>query len=128
MVTNACLNRVYLLSGVDNGSGDPPVKIGTSFTAELSWPRSIGLGWDLDVGDINLDGWPDLLLGTNGDADGSIFLFFNTGESPFYQGDPGSILTDTDYFGIGVALGDFDGNGLPDLAVGTLKDMLYIYY
>ena len=128
VVSNSCLNHVYLLSGVDTGSGDPQVKIGTSFTADLSWPRSINFGWDLDVGDVNLDGWPDIILGTNGDADGSIFLFYNTGTSPFYEDDPGSTLTDTDFYGIGVALGDFDGNGLPDVAVGTLKDMVYIYY
>jgi hypothetical protein len=128
VVTNSCLDHVYLLSGVDNSPGDPPMKIGTSFTKDLSWPRHINFGWDLDVGDVNLDGWPDLLLGTNGDADGSAFLFFNTGTSPFFEDDPGSTLTDTDYYGISVALGDFDGNGLPDVAVGTLKNMLYIYY
>jgi hypothetical protein len=80
------------------------------------------------VGDVNLDGWPDLLVGTNLTSANTAFLFFNTGTSPYFDDDPGSMLVDTDYFGIGVALGDFDGNGLPDVVIGTLKDMVYIYY
>jgi hypothetical protein len=124
VVSAAFHKKVYLFSGIDS----PTVKIDPTFTKEITWAEHINFGWDLEVADVNMDGWPDLLLGTNSSAGHRAFLFFNMGTSPYFLDLPGATLTGSDYYGIGTAVGDYNGDGLPDIALGSLADVLYVHY
>jgi len=89
------------------------------------------------VGDLDSDGIPDLAVGANFDDDGGgnrgavWILFLNRdGTVKAHQkisstegGFDGSAMNNFDEFGRSFApLGDFDGDGIPDLAVGVPYD------
>ncbi len=131
VVTDAFSHRIYLFSGVDNSPADPTVKLDPAFTKQIVWPENNNIGWDLDVGDVNMDGWMDVIVGTASSLGHRAFIFYNTGSDPFLQDTPGTTLAGIEYYGVGVALGDFDGDGLPDVAIGGLEGgtgMLYVSY
>ncbi len=66
------------------------------------------------VGDFNGDGWPDVfLLGGGGRADG---LFINNGDGTFTDRATEFGVAAT-HLGVGVAVGDYDGDGWSDLFV-----------
>jgi len=89
-----------------------------------------------NIGDVNGDGIADLAVGVAFDDDGGTdrgavwLLFLNTdGTVNTFQklsqneGNLNANLLDSDYFGSAVAnLGDLDGNGINDLAVGARGD------
>ena len=87
------------------------------------------------IGDFDGDGVPDLAAGASGDDNGgpdrgAVHVMFmnrdgtvkdtveiNSGTAN------GPVLSDSDDFGVSVAaIGDFDGDGVPDLAAGALND------
>jgi hypothetical protein len=88
------------------------------------------------LGDVDGDGVPDVAVGAPGDDDGGVdrgalwILFLNAdGTVAFEQkisataGGFGGVLDAPDNFGRSVAaLGDLDGDGIPDLAVGAPFD------
>ena len=89
------------------------------------------------LGDLDGDGTVDLAVGANGDDDGGTdrgavwIVFMNTDGTVKGQqkisdtqgGFPAGSLSNTDVFGCSVAsLGDLDGDGKPDLAVGAYYD------
>ncbi len=91
------------------------------------------------VGDLNGDGIEDLAVGAHGDDDGGVngdnigavwIVFLDADDHPLgYQkisaleGNFGGLLEREDGFGRALAaLGDVDGNGIPDLAVGSIRD------
>lgn len=88
------------------------------------------------VGDLDGDGVPDLVAGAIRDDDDGVdrgalwVLFLNANGtvkshqkiSPTTGGFTGTLITD-DYFGTAIAkLGDLDGDGVPELAVGAEDD------
>jgi hypothetical protein len=89
-----------------------------------------------NMGDLDGDGVTDLAVGARGDDDGTNFsgaiyvLFMNTNGTvkeeqkiSNTEGNFGGVIDGGDVFGSSVAnLGDLDGNGENDLAVGTPSD------
>lgn len=88
------------------------------------------------LGDLDGDGHQDLAVGHPGDDDGgtnqgAVWVLFldSNGTVAFEQkisetqGGLGSVLDASDSFGQSLAaLGDLNGNGTPDLAVGAILD------
>ncbi|GMV92383.1 MAG: hypothetical protein AMXMBFR82_21610 [Candidatus Hydrogenedentota bacterium] len=88
------------------------------------------------VGDLNMDGVPDLAVGAIGDDDGGAqrgavwMLFLNAdGTVKSYQkisntqGGFTATLDNSDWFGISVAgIGDLDNDGIQDITVGAYGD------
>jgi len=101
-----------------------------------SWAQGLGTNEAGDlfagavaVGDFDGDGWGDVAVGATGEAPGSdprsgvVFVFRGTpgGIQPWQvldQAGLGSNEAD-DQFGTALAAGDFNGDGLDDLAVGA---------
>ena len=87
------------------------------------------------IGDLNRDGIPDLVVGapfdsTGGQSRGAIYVMFLNSEGSakltvrIASGlNGGPTLANTDYFGVSLtSLGDLDGDGVVDLAVGAAGD------
>lgn len=73
--------------------------------------------FSVKVADFNLDGFPDLVIGSSGDT--PIQLFLNDGHSNFREVKapvPGSRL---DYGGYIFQIADYNGDGFPDLAFAS---------
>src|ERR1039457_1365833 len=68
------------------------------------------------AGDFNLDGWPDLAVANYDTASGStdsVSVLLNNGNGTFATAQNYKVDTGT----TGVAVGDFNGDGIPDLVV-----------
>lgn len=106
-------DRLYL------NAGDGTFRDATA-AAGLGGVRGASLG--VVAGDLTGDGWPDLYVANDADPN---FLFVNRGDGTF---DDRSLLSGTAYGdrgqaegGMGVALGDADGDLLPDLVVTNFE-------
>jgi hypothetical protein len=89
-----------------------------------------------NIGDINGDGIEDLAVGATGDDDGgtdrgAVYVLTMNADGTVNdsqkisdtEGNFTGTLDNSDYFGRSIAgLGDFDGNGVVDIAVGAHKD------
>ena len=86
-----------------------------TFAAAVTYTAGVN-PMGMAVGDFNLDGWPDLAVAnydTNSGSTDSVSVFLNSGNGTFaaaqnYKVDIGTT---------GVAVGDFNGDGIPDLMV-----------
>lgn len=140
---SACL---ALLAPMVSGQSPPDgsVRVGTKisstsggFTGSLAFGDLFGLGLTA-IGDLDGDGRSELAVGAPGDDDGEPdsdrggvwILYLNDDGSvnrhakiSHTDGDLGHSLQDESWFGYGVErLGDFDGDGVFDLAVGAAGD------
>ncbi|MEO1616273.1 MAG: FG-GAP-like repeat-containing protein [Planctomycetota bacterium] len=113
---------------LNQGGGDPPGKksdqsnqffrnVGNGFS-EVSSPAGTtdhGYSTGIAAGDINQDGFPDLLVG----ALGRNRVFINRGDGTFSEG---KLPAGTDLFTASVAIADVTGDHLPDLVETNYVD------
>lgn len=108
-------------ASVDLGSTDFVVRGSTA-------SDQFGLG--LTIADIDEDGAGDLLVGAigashGGVASGSAYLFFGPPTGSFSPSDAEAVFTGEsagDQFGEAFAVGDFDGDGHRDVAIGAVSE------
>jgi len=82
--------------------------------AGIANPAGKGLG--VAVGDIDLDGWPDIFVANDGVRN---FLYRNKGDGTFadvtYSAGVGFDMNGKALAGMGTEIADYDGDGLPDI-------------
>ena len=127
---------IHIIFMNTDGSVDSIVEINSSTTNGPSLAASDNFGTSIaNIGDLNNDGVNDLAVGADrGDGSdanrGEVHVFFMNADGSV---DSTVEITDTtangpsmrnqDFFGISVAnIGDLDGNGINDLAVGANGD------
>ncbi|MDA7529347.1 CRTAC1 family protein [bacterium] len=88
---------------------DPEEQGGIEFTTQAFTSR---------LTDLDCDGWPDLVVA--GDY-GTSRLFWNNGDGTFFDGTEQAKIGDEEN-GMGLAVGDYDGDGLPDLFFTSIYD------
>ncbi len=109
--SNSVLNTVSVLIGVGDGSFQAP----TSYAISTSTVGSPGSKpWNVVVGDINKDGFLDLVTASDGSSAFSILLGKGDGTfQPF-------VTVNTSGSQVGsVALGDFNGDGVLDVITSS---------
>ncbi len=89
--------------------------LGLSFL-NSSNPPDGDLAWSAAVGDFNGDGIPDLAIANYGDS--TVTILLGKGDGTFTQAVNSPVTVgQTPYF---IAVGDFNGDGIPDLATANL--------
>ncbi|XP_072903316.1 integrin alpha-6-like isoform X1 [Hemitrygon akajei] len=83
-----------------------------------------------NIGDINQDGYSDIAVGVPYDDNGKVYIYH--GSVSGINTKPAQILEVRDpsvsHFGYSLAGNmDLDGNGYPDVAVGSLSDAVFMY-
>lgn len=82
--------------------------------AGIANPAGKGLG--VAIGDIDLDGWPDIFVTNDGVRN---FLYRNKGDGTFaditYGAGTGFDMNGKPMAGMGTEIADYDGDGLPDI-------------
>jgi hypothetical protein len=130
---NSKMGRVYIFHGSTTG-------IGTLASKTLTGENSNDyFGVSLALGDINGDGYSDCVIGASGYSSktGRIYVYFgstdgiNSTSSPAFQARDGA--TSAENFGGPLDIGDVNGDGYEDLAVGapqynTNWGRAYIYH
>ena len=147
-ITGLASNRFYSPAVADlNGDGKPDLMLGwtngsviayrnsgtsttPAWTRQTTWDTIPVTGTSAPaLADLNGDGLPDLLIGGNY---GSIYAFYNTGTTAapvwttigdWFVSDPNPNIVNY----AGPAIGDLNGDGLPDLLVGDISGVLYGY-
>jgi hypothetical protein len=111
----AVIMQITLLTGevsVLLGNGDGTFQAPLSFPSGRN-PRSVA------AGDFNGDGLPDLAVANSGDAfnghPGNVSVLLGNGDGTFQA----PLTFATANFPVSVAVGDFNGDGKPDLAVAN---------
>lgn len=72
----------------------------------------IGYGLGLSIGDINMDGYPDIYVGN--DFHENDYLYLNNGDGTFREVLDESIMH-TSRFSMGTDIGDLNGDGFPEI-------------
>src|SRR6266540_1729265 len=126
------VNVLYGAAGGLTGAGS---QLFTQASPEVAGIAEAGdsFGYALAAGDLDGDGFVDLAIGVPGEDTaingvGAVNVLYGgvdglsgAGSQLFTQASPGMVGTaeDGDQFGQALAVGDFDGDGVADLAVGV---------
>jgi hypothetical protein len=88
----------------------------TDVSVKAGIANRAGKGLGVVVGDIDLDGWPDIFVTNDGVRN---FLYHNKGDGTFqditYTAGTGFDVNGKAMAGMGTEIADFDGDGLPDI-------------
>ena len=88
----------------------------TDVSVKAGIANRAGKGLGVVVGDIDLDGWPDIFVTNDGVRN---FLYHNKGDGTFqditYTAGTGFDMNGKAMAGMGTEIADFDGDGLPDI-------------
>lgn len=103
----------------DGGGGTVSILLGGpggTFGAPTAFPAGV-YPTSVAMGDFDGDSLPDLVVGTGGaHGDGLVWILLGNGDGTFEQGGSQALLNDEEYAG-SIAVGDFNGDADPDLAV-----------
>ena len=117
-----------------NGDGKPDLSVSSVTNGEISVLRSTSVpssvlfasrigfyapGVGIAIGDLDMDGKPDLATGNNSDNTVSVLRNVIVSGSITSGSFAPRIDFPTENFPMGVAIGDLDGDGKPDLAVAA---------
>jgi uncharacterized protein YjdB len=120
----------YLAWGDADGDGKPDMAVANYYSNSVSVFRNTGSAGTVSfatkvdyatdsnstMGDINGDGKPDMAITNSGSA--NISVFRNTGSSGTISFAP-KVNQTTGNYPVGVAIGDIDGDGKPDMSVAN---------
>jgi hypothetical protein len=129
IVAQSALSEFYIYDFTTTNLNPTPVVI----TPQLTVGQPAYLGWTMVQSDINGDGRPDLLMGTqNNVSPTGVYYFVNSGSSPYFPTIPSANLVQplASYFGFAVAAGNFNGLGPADVAASDPFGLseIWIYY
>jgi len=131
----ALFSETEVLAATGDGSVDSTVKIngGTANGPSLSDEDYYGISIT-SIGDLNGDGVSDIAVGADGDDtsgtdQGAVYIHFMNTDGSIEStvkltGDTtnGATLSNEDYYGHVTSIGDLNGDGVSDIAVGAYGD------
>jgi len=93
-------------------------KAAMSFSGSLV-PLTVPAGMGIATADFNGDGIPDLAVGAMNDETAALTILLGNGDGTFTAVTPNPVVG---YYPFSVIAGDFNGDGIPDLAVGNVMN------